>query len=119
MNVFAQDPLYANNMCAKFEGQKIYTKKDVLRRLLKLAIVKKKFTATHVGRFLMFLFGESFGLQVWYTCYYLRDNLVKQIHGKLPSFSPRGSIKVGMCDFFHCELKNAILIVTPLYNMDL
>jgi hypothetical protein len=29
MNFFAQDPLYANNMCAKFEGQKIYTKKEI------------------------------------------------------------------------------------------
>jgi hypothetical protein len=75
MNFFAQDPLYANNMCAKFEGQKIYTKKeihnlptcvvvgnnggnhfiatnfDTLRRVSKLEVVKWFFIATHVGRF--------------------------------------------------------------------
>jgi len=28
------------------------------------------FIGIHVGRFLIFfLFGESFGLQIWYTCY--------------------------------------------------
>jgi len=29
MKFFSQDVLYANNMCAKFEGEKIYTKEDI------------------------------------------------------------------------------------------
>jgi hypothetical protein len=44
------------------------------------------FTTTHIGRLFIYIFGEPFGLQIWYTCYLLRDDLVKNICHKIQDF---------------------------------
>jgi hypothetical protein len=80
MTYFSQDHLYANNMCAKFEGQKIYTTKDI-HNLPTCVVVgnngENHFTATHVGRFLIFFLVNLLAFKFGTHVINLRGDLVK------------------------------------------
>jgi len=70
-------------MCAKFQGENIHTKKDM--RIIPTCVF---------GRIEYVFSNESFGLEIWHTCYQ------QKFDGKKQFFSPWEGVKVGSSESF-------------------
>ena len=61
--IWAQDHLYVDNMCEKFQVHVMCSKKDI-QNLLTWDTSETFLTTTHVGKFGILFFCRSFGLEI-------------------------------------------------------